>query len=391
MSEEDNKGKEVDKAKEEKLPIWGKLDDPRKPADLIGHIKRTKTFFSRPCGEVELTEYESIDCDGAPILQCFPSIGYVSVMAGKQIVKTLKLPLVGIIRSEHFQVSCVVQDEQPSHPARVYGNKDLVVFICEMSMKLPPEVIRSVVDCIFDFAHRHRSPMIYTIEGTPKTQTLELPTGEEIQLKLPEGGGEQEEEIVPDERLLVIDDSLLAKLTLRDKAENEKNGEAKTEEKEETTKSTAASPSKSSRRRKGKKKEDEEEKGIEDIADEMFGKLLHYVTTDSELAKKLRALGHIPIVDGIVPGVTGGLLSKAILTDQEVTAILAPTSTIFPDPASAVPVLKLLHELLQPKVDLSKTYEDLEREGSDLEKMIRGLLAQGLAEKKQNVPFGIYG
>lgn len=45
MSEED-KGKEVDKSKEEKLPIWGKLDDPRKPADLIGHIKRTKTFFS---------------------------------------------------------------------------------------------------------------------------------------------------------------------------------------------------------------------------------------------------------------------------------------------------------------------------------------------------------
>jgi predicted ATP-grasp superfamily ATP-dependent carboligase len=92
-------------------------------------------------------------------------------MAGKQIVKSLKLPLVGIIRSEHFQVhcaslisfplkvSCVVQDEQPSHPARVYGNKDLVVFICEMSMKLPPEVIRSVVDCIFDFAHRHRSPV----------------------------------------------------------------------------------------------------------------------------------------------------------------------------------------------------------------------------------------
>lgn len=35
----------------------------------------------------------------------------------------------------------------------------------------------------------HSYKMIYTIEGTPKTQTLELPTGEEIQLKLPEGGG----------------------------------------------------------------------------------------------------------------------------------------------------------------------------------------------------------
>lgn len=45
MAEE---GKEVDKTgkEEEKLPVWGKLDDPRKPSDLIGFIKRTKTFFS---------------------------------------------------------------------------------------------------------------------------------------------------------------------------------------------------------------------------------------------------------------------------------------------------------------------------------------------------------
>jgi predicted ATP-grasp superfamily ATP-dependent carboligase len=63
----------------------------------------------------------------------------------------------------------------------------------------------------------------------------------------------------------------------------------------------------------------------------------------------------------MMTNLTGGLLSKAILTDQEVTAILAPTSTIFPDPGSAVPVLKLLHELFQPKIDLSKSFEDLER------------------------------
>jgi hypothetical protein len=62
------------------------------------------------------------------------------------------------------------------------------------------------------------------------------------------------------------------------------------------------------RRKKGKKKDadgEEEEKGIEDIADEMFGKMLHYVTTSADLAKKLREMGHIPVVDGIIPGVTG--------------------------------------------------------------------------------------
>ena len=68
-------------------------------------LKRNQTKLTqRQFGEVELTEFNNIDCDGAPILECFPSIGYVAVMAGKQIVKTLKLPLIGIINSEHFQV-----------------------------------------------------------------------------------------------------------------------------------------------------------------------------------------------------------------------------------------------------------------------------------------------
>ena len=40
-------------------------------------------------------------------------------------------------------------------------------------------------------------------------------------------------------------------------------------------------------------------------ADEMFGKKIHYVSTSLEMAKKLRSLGHIPLVDGIIPGVTG--------------------------------------------------------------------------------------
>lgn len=61
----------------------------------------------------------------------------------------------------------------------------------------------------------------------------------------------------------------------------------------------------SARRKTKGKKEEEEEKGIEDFADAFFGGLLHYVTTDVELAKKLRGMGHIPIVDGILPGVTG--------------------------------------------------------------------------------------
>lgn len=68
------------------------------------------------------------------------------------------------------------------------------------------------------------------------------------------------------------------------------------------------------------------------LNNQMFKDKIHYVTTDIEVAKKLRKEGHIPVVDGIIPGVTGGLLAHAPLTEQEVTALLVPSSQIFPDP-----------------------------------------------------------
>lgn len=45
--------------------------------------------------------------------------------------------------------------------------------------------------------------------------------------------------------------------------------------------------------------EEEKEPGLERLADKLFGDKLHYVTTDTEVAKKLRTLGHIPVMDGV--------------------------------------------------------------------------------------------
>lgn len=81
-------------------------------------------------------------------------------------------------------------------------------------------------------------------------------------------------------------------------------------------------------------------------------------------------MGHIPVVDGIITGVTGGILSQVPLTDEEVTALLCPSSSIFPDPEAAVRVLKLLAELI-PDLDLKKGWESLEKEGEDLKKLMK--------------------
>lgn len=59
-----------------------------------------------------------------------------------------------------------------------------MVFLCEMAFRIPPDAIHSVVQCIYDFAHRHRSPMLYALEGMPKPHLVKLPTGEEIEIRL---------------------------------------------------------------------------------------------------------------------------------------------------------------------------------------------------------------
>jgi len=110
-----------------------------------------------------------------------------------------------------------------------------------------------------------------------------------------------------------------------------------------------------------------------------------------ETAKKLRSKGYIPVVDGIISGVTGGILARAPLTEQEVTALLAPTSTIFPDPVSSVEILKVLDYLI-PGIGIDKAAAEMEKEGAALKKMMEGLM-QGLTadlRKSQNAPSGMY-
>lgn len=89
------------------------------------------------------------------------------------------------------------------------------------------------------------------------------------------------------------------------------------------------------------------------------------------------------------------------------TVLLAPTSLLLPDPNAyaqfysfnyllnsnfcrVLPILKILSELV-PGVELESVYAEIEKEGTDLHKLISSLLEKTVAEKKGKVPFGMYG
>lgn len=117
-----------------------------------------------------------------------------------------------------------------------------------------------------------------------------------------------------------------------------------------------------------------------------------------DLAKKLRELGYVPVVDGIITGFAGGVLAEAPLKTKDVAAILAPTSMLFPDPDSAVSVLKLLDSVL-PNVGIGKVAAELEKDVASLKKMMKGLMQKlqsniqsggGGLRRSQGVPQGMY-
>eukprot|EP00007_Cunea_sp_BSH-02190019_P005025 CAMPEP_0174235874 /NCGR_PEP_ID=MMETSP0417-20130205/5181_1 /TAXON_ID=242541 /ORGANISM="Mayorella sp, Strain BSH-02190019" /LENGTH=608 /DNA_ID=CAMNT_0015314439 /DNA_START=35 /DNA_END=1861 /DNA_ORIENTATION=+ len=124
---------------------------------------------------VRLREFSNIAVRGAPIIEAFPSISLTSILSCGYLIEQLKLPLVGVISCTRMAPKCVITASNPSHVIRIHGDTRLVVIECEY--KLPDaESAHAIVDAILDFAIRHRSSGIITIEGLPKEKVDDYST-----------------------------------------------------------------------------------------------------------------------------------------------------------------------------------------------------------------------
>lgn len=240
-------------------------------------------------------------------------------------------------------------------PVRFYGNKELVVFIG--GLEIPDELLPPLVSATLDFAVRHKSPMLYSIEGFPRAD--------------PNAPEEHEEE----EELIILDDRLLAKMSMR---EEDKATGGKTEGLPEKHEAKTSS-------KKGAKAD-----SIDKFATLKYGNKIHYVSTDIETAKKLHAQGHVPCVDAIIPGFTGQLLSQVSLSPVEMTVLIAPTATLYADFQSAIAPLKVIHSLIESPSDITPSIKCLYHDGALLARVL-----QETKHKKANLRssghVGMYG
>jgi predicted ATP-grasp superfamily ATP-dependent carboligase len=100
---------------------------------------------------------------GGLVLTSFPSAGLAATVAGHYIVKTLKLPRIGIFVGADAQPIAVVQNGQVHPPIRVYGRPDLAVVLSELPV--PPDLAFAAAKAILDGADRRRARLVIGLEG----------------------------------------------------------------------------------------------------------------------------------------------------------------------------------------------------------------------------------
>jgi len=108
---------------------------------------------------------------------------------------------------------------------------------------------------------------------------------------------------------------------------------------------------------------------------------MQYLTNCPDMAGRLIELGHKALHDAVVSGITGGILSDSacVFPDEpglNVTCLLAPTSSFYPDAWASVMLIKLLNTLSGDSWNSDTTR--LEKSAGELESKVKQLLSNNL-------------
>ncbi|MCK5031846.1 MAG: PAC2 family protein, partial [Thermoplasmatales archaeon] len=124
--------------------------------------------------DITILEYKKMDLSNSMLVIAFPTVGLISSIAGRFIIDSLKLKEIGSIVSKHFMPATVIHNSKPSPPVRIYAGKkmcgpdnsceQLAVIISEF---MPPlDIIKPLVDKIFDWSEEKNCKVIMALEGT---------------------------------------------------------------------------------------------------------------------------------------------------------------------------------------------------------------------------------
>jgi uncharacterized protein len=113
--------------------------------------------------DLHVHEFETIDLQGATIIDGFPSVGLVSTITANYLIDVLELQQIGIMDSKYFPTVSIVRNGVPLYPVRIYAGKGVCVFISEFQPA--PKLIRPIAEAILRFAKQKGANTIISPEG----------------------------------------------------------------------------------------------------------------------------------------------------------------------------------------------------------------------------------
>lgn len=102
---------------------------------------------------------DGVDATGALVVNCFPSVGFVSSIVAHYLIDKLELRLVGGVNHEKLPPMCLVQDGKPLPPLRFYTGEPickldkcdkviLIVSEVQIDNQIKMNLARSLVDWV---------------------------------------------------------------------------------------------------------------------------------------------------------------------------------------------------------------------------------------------------
>ncbi len=121
----------------------------------------------------EIVLSKEVDVRQTTLIIGFPGVGLISTIAVNFMVDSLKMDLVGYLRSEKLPPAAVVQDGIPLHPVRIYRKDNLMMLLSDFQIPVQLASVMSdtILSWVGDKSNRFKS--IITLEGIIAEPTAE--------------------------------------------------------------------------------------------------------------------------------------------------------------------------------------------------------------------------
>ncbi|MEM3085863.1 MAG: PAC2 family protein [Halobacteria archaeon] len=165
-----------------------------------------------PEDDIEIVETGQVDARGAVLVNAFPAIGMVSTIAARYIVDTVKLPMVGMLRSRYLPPVALVKDHIPHPPARIYagecgGGRDCRKVVVVVSEFMPaPDLMGTLGERILGWARRKGVETLVTLEGIHLEEAPEV-------VVFGVGSGPRTRDLLKSNRVELLEEGVVAGLS----------------------------------------------------------------------------------------------------------------------------------------------------------------------------------